>query len=381
LNLLKSMIEVQSTKRIQVRSILKHDWVVSGYKGPVEWHSTFKKQELDTESLDIMSEYYKWSYTEAENKVREFKYDHITAHYLLLRQMSVDKRRQLRSSHKQQLGVDDPVVISLLNRGFDGTKRLNGYIPESSPHILRKPRSRTVADPTTYEQTVAGTSRRDEKSPSPVNPAITRIKAEQRLPSPKTDESNLESIQRFSTSCDNILNESGDTKRKQRVSVTTKEDTIEEAIHVAPSAHSLDTTLEHGRARSQTTRETSRSPGILAEFTQRLSGFFKGDSQPRRVKAIYNVENTSTLSPERVRNELQRVIALLIEGEVLSSYSNPEKFLFKCKAGSERKVVFELEVCSVPFMDSVVGIRRKRLKGDAWYYKDLVEKILCMARI
>lgn len=36
---------------------------------------------------------------------------------------------------------------------------------------------------------------------------------------------------------------------------------------------------------------------------------------------------------------------------------------------------FELEVCQLQRPD-VVGIRRQRLKGDAWVYKRLVEDIL-----
>lgn len=36
---------------------------------------------------------------------------------------------------------------------------------------------------------------------------------------------------------------------------------------------------------------------------------------------------------------------------------------------------FELEVCQLQKPD-VVGIRRQRLKGDAWVYKRLVEDIL-----
>lgn len=37
--------------------------------------------------------------------------------------------------------------------------------------------------------------------------------------------------------------------------------------------------------------------------------------------------------------------------EVKFSFS----FLFKCKAGADKKTVFELEICKVPYMDNVVG--------------------------
>ena len=43
------------------------------------------------------------------------------------------------------------------------------------------------------------------------------------------------------------------------------------------------------------------------------------------------------------------------------------------------KLSFELEVCRVPHLD-VVGIRRKRLKGDAWIYKRVCEEVLRLAQ-
>lgn len=43
------------------------------------------------------------------------------------------------------------------------------------------------------------------------------------------------------------------------------------------------------------------------------------------------------------------------------------------------KLNFELEVCRVPHLD-VVGIRRKRLKGDAWIYKRVCEEVLRLAQ-
>ena len=42
------------------------------------------------------------------------------------------------------------------------------------------------------------------------------------------------------------------------------------------------------------------------------------------------------------------------------------------------KLSFELEVCRIPNLN-VVGIRRKRLKGDAWCYKRVCEEVLRLA--
>jgi hypothetical protein len=44
------------------------------------------------------------------------------------------------------------------------------------------------------------------------------------------------------------------------------------------------------------------------------------------------------------------------------------------------KLSFELEVCRIPNLN-VVGIRRKRLKGDAWCYKKVCEEVLRLAAV
>lgn len=43
-------------------------------------------------------------------------------------------------------------------------------------------------------------------------------------------------------------------------------------------------------------------------------------------------------------------------------------------------MAFELEVCLLQ-RPEVVGVRRQRLKGDAWVYKHLVEDILSASSI
>lgn len=58
-------------------------------------------------------------------------------------------------------------------------------------------------------------------------------------------------------------------------------------------------------------------------------------------------------------------------------------YTLKCQTqGDFGKVTmaFELEVCLLQ-RPEVVGVRRQRLKGDAWVYKHLVEDILSTSSI
>lgn len=58
-------------------------------------------------------------------------------------------------------------------------------------------------------------------------------------------------------------------------------------------------------------------------------------------------------------------------------------YTLKCRTRSEFGKVtmqFELEICQLS-KPEVIGIRRQRLKGDAWVYKRLVEDILSSSNI
>ncbi|CAJ0965667.1 unnamed protein product [Ranitomeya imitator] len=98
---------------------------------------------------------------------------------------------------------------------------------------------------------------------------------------------------------------------------------------------------------------------------------------PRKLRAHYNVTMTNMLSPDLLLNEIVRVLPQKNVDYVQKGYT------LKCKTQSDFGKVtmqFELEVCQVNKPD-LVGIRRQRLKGDAWVYKRLVEDILSSCKV
>ena len=91
-------------------------------------------------------------------------------------------------------------------------------------------------------------------------------------------------------------------------------------------------------------------------------------------KGLCNVSSTSHHNPDAVLNELTR--ALMLKG-----ISCQQKgYILRGKISDPSglaKLSFELEVVRIPNLN-VVGIRRKRLKGDAWCYKKVCEEVLRM---
>ncbi|KAM6972612.1 maternal embryonic leucine zipper kinase [Aplochiton taeniatus] len=93
---------------------------------------------------------------------------------------------------------------------------------------------------------------------------------------------------------------------------------------------------------------------------------------PRKIKAQYNVTLTSQTSPDQLLNQ---ILSILPDKHVDFTQKG---YTLKCRTqGDFGKVTmaFELEVCLL-LRPEVVGVRRQRLKGDAWVYKHLVEDIL-----
>ncbi|XP_051700023.1 maternal embryonic leucine zipper kinase isoform X4 [Oryctolagus cuniculus] len=98
---------------------------------------------------------------------------------------------------------------------------------------------------------------------------------------------------------------------------------------------------------------------------------------PRKLKLHYNVTTTRLVNPDQLLSEIMSVLPKKHVDFVQKGYT------LKCQTQSDFGKVtmqFELEVCQLQKPD-VVGIRRQRLKGDAWVYKRLVEDILSSCKV
>lgn len=87
---------------------------------------------------------------------------------------------------------------------------------------------------------------------------------------------------------------------------------------------------------------------------------------------------TSGKNRHRRRAFLRRFI---LQGETEESFSENERSTVSKSAPSQNSCSFELEVCLLEIGTNdkrLVGIRRKRLKGDAWVYKRVCEEILAL---
>uniref|UniRef100_T1HDC1 non-specific serine/threonine protein kinase n=1 Tax=Rhodnius prolixus TaxID=13249 RepID=T1HDC1_RHOPR len=114
---------------------------------------------------------------------------------------------------------------------------------------------------------------------------------------------------------------------------------------------------------------------------KRTPGIDKAEKLPTVLldKNLCNVSTTSFTNPQDVISQLntalqQKGIICKIKGFTLRG-----KIVERRGEGENCKLSFELEVCMVKLAsrnELLVGIKRKRLKGDAWCYKQVCEQIL-----
>lgn len=446
LGLLKEMLQIHADKRIQVKNILQHPWLVTPYEEPVSWESTFQPDRLNQTAINLLSDYYSWPEDETMEKVMDLKYDHVTAFYFLLCKMSDQSLRRFRNTwFRRSKFLEEKLLKNSLLVTSDKYK-LNGYIKEGSPvqqrsyrklpdaghqNGITKERSNTVDILKIDHQN--NTLKNFEKETNAMKTAYVKPTSRARLRSKtcgeveESEQNGVKDVKENKVRAHTLIQHSDPLVKVTQEKIGSTfvipnvycED-VDEPAFSSPSSvggknggysrevkNNLNTTKRLAAscieglnqptrsvdARRNIDQQKSRSLEAEATFLrdsrprtksmkERLSGLFKQEIKPRRVKAIYHVENTSTLSPEAVRKELERVLALLVSTDVIVAFTNPKKYLFKCKAGlDDFKTRFELEICLIPFMDNVVGIRRKRIEGDAWRYKELVEHVLSVARI
>ncbi|KAB1279669.1 Maternal embryonic leucine zipper kinase, partial [Camelus dromedarius] len=73
---------VDPKKRISVKNILNHPWIMQDYNCPVEWQS---KTPVNEDCVTELSVHHRNNKQTMEDLISLWQYDHLTATYLLLR--------------------------------------------------------------------------------------------------------------------------------------------------------------------------------------------------------------------------------------------------------------------------------------------------------
>ncbi|KAF5290616.1 hypothetical protein FQR65_LT01906 [Abscondita terminalis] len=332
----KSMLQVNPKNRITIDALLCHSWITAnGVLDPVQYDGELTRIK-DMECIMLMSNHQGVHCEKLWEELKKWKYDYNTATYLLLH-----GRKELGASLKLHgmTYTKTPVKIKL---------NLEEKLNDENVVVMSK------------------------------NTKISMIrKPHKRIRSPVLElESNLVPAKKIKKTC-------------------TPDDVLR-----TPDSKLIE----------QTPGSARRVLGTIEKSLRRVRQVLTPKKTPNNIKTPYpviltskdlcNVSSTEYKDPETVIDQLMRAlhkkgISCDRKGFRLRGKVEPNHQLDGCS--------FELEICYLPCMDltsynnnetptknkfhsnpivllpsASVGIQRKRLKGDSWCYKTVLEEVLAL---
>ncbi|XP_027564874.1 maternal embryonic leucine zipper kinase isoform X5 [Neopelma chrysocephalum] len=365
--LLDQMLQVDPKKRITVKHLLSHPWLMQGYPDAVQWQSKYPLGHLDEDCITELSVFHEQSRETIMELITEWKYDQMSATYLLLQSKKArGKRVCLRFPRPTQHGRTADLKHSKPDAQLDDTEF-------------------TLSTPVT--QKVA--SKKHKNKENVETESALRNKMPFALPAPRTPfaKSQIETQEQA------VLPHTPAFKESQFTAVTpikptnltnTDEFTAAEVLPERSRCHSVELDLNLGHVDSSQKKRKAKIFGSLERGLDKVITMLTPSKKkrctrscPRKRKAHCNVTVTHLLNPDQLLNEIITVLSKKHVEYVQKDYT------LKCRTRSDFGRVtmeFELEVCQLDKTEAV-GIWRQRLKGDAWVYKRLMEDILSSCQV
>ncbi|XP_064295121.1 maternal embryonic leucine zipper kinase isoform X2 [Phalacrocorax carbo] len=417
--LLNQMLQVDPKKRITVKHLLSHPWLMQGYSDAVQWQSKYPLGHLDEDCITELSVFHKKSRESISELISEWKYDQLSATYLLL---------QSKKARGERVRLE---VASLTGHAHTAqsadleSEETTTYedLPDCSevPHafgLMEFSDAASVFEESPLEEFILNNRRTKQHSrhdaqlnateftlSTPVTRKVAPKKHENKenvdtastlrnempfaLPAPKIPfaKSHVETQIQTTAFQAPAFEESQFTAVTPIKKPTNPTHTDElTAAKVLPErrCHSVELDLNLAHVDSSQKKRKAKIFGSLEKGLDKVITMLTPSKRkrhardrPRKLKAHCNVTTTQLLNPDELLNEIISVLSKKHVEYVQKGYT------LKCQMLSDFGKVtmeFELEVCQLSKTE-VVGIRRQRLRGDAWVYKRLMEDILSSCQL
>ncbi|XP_048762570.1 maternal embryonic leucine zipper kinase-like isoform X3 [Ostrea edulis] len=427
-SLIASMLQVDPKKRVTIRHLLNHPWLMAEVQCPVEWRSKYKRC-LDEDCVTELAVHYGKTKREMETLVSEFKFDYLTATYFLLLEKKMKGRpvrllNKIRSHdggcrEKRSHSADDAACYELVySPRLAASERLESPVIHNNEKDLG-PRPMTYGG---CEE--RGRNRARERLPfsskeeqeNEKNSAITRHDRSScnkddkenfavpltpgiRTPKPKTAKTPYQQLMIPASK-----------PRSPLIAKQLVPSSLDDTLSPGKSDHSmLNTTLSPSRSYDSqlnnlpdqptplnASKRAASADGLEGDFTpksrkasvfgslERMFNMLTPKKQskstcdgPRKVKALHNIFRTNETNSEYVLGRLKEVVE-----EKCIPYKQSD-YTLRCTVMSDWsrvQLAFDLEICILPKVP-YIGICRKRVKGDTWHYKKLCEDILASCKL
>ncbi|CAD5219334.1 unnamed protein product [Bursaphelenchus okinawaensis] len=340
-DLLRRMMTVDPKKRITMAEVLVHPWIKQGYTNILKTGTIYNKDVVDDDIIRELSQYEGVSPEVMTEHVKKWKYDYITATYLLLLQRKERKEDICLPGYKKKT----PSVLnsSTIHASLDGGLDSRSALISSDDPFSRSP----TRNDRTSEGNKENIHQFDKYYPAATPkrnkpPAFLTPKRAGSLP----------------------------RRGREREPMTP----TERSVSPGPSPKS------HREPRS-TTKSPRLSRRLFASLerikdSRVIDMITPRRNQPDRLKTCTNYANVSVTyseDPQPIKDRLVEVLKHL--------HLNVKTSGWKISGSDERKLIaVEMEVVWIEEMKKI-GVKRKRLTGDAFVYKKVCEEVLKMAKL
>ncbi|XP_051013400.1 maternal embryonic leucine zipper kinase [Acomys russatus] len=405
--LLQQMLQVDPKKRISMKNLLNHPWIMQDYNCPVEWQSKTPLTHLDDDCVTELSVHHRNNRQTMEDLISLWQYDHLTATYLLLlakKARGKPVRLQLPSfscgtasttpksknlSLEDMTTSDDNHVAELIDYKLCEDNLLAHQTPQVTKHWAESNGVASKSPTPGVCRALASKLKDKENVCTPTSAAKSDehfVFPEPRTPVGKNQYKRevLASPNRCVTPAKARNQCLKEAQVRTPVNSAGADALMTSVISPERRCRSMEVDLNQAHMEDTPKRKGANVFGSLERGLDKVLTVLtrskkKGSAKdrPRRRKLHYNVTATRLVNPDQLLSEIMAVLPKKNVDFIQKGYT------LKCQTQSDFGKVtmqFELEVCQLQRPD-VVGIRRQRLKGDAWVYKRLVEDILSSCKM
>uniref|UniRef100_A0A8D2D7Z7 Maternal embryonic leucine zipper kinase n=1 Tax=Sciurus vulgaris TaxID=55149 RepID=A0A8D2D7Z7_SCIVU len=403
--LLQQMLQVDPKKRISMKNLLNHPWIMQDYNCPVEWQSKNPFIHLDDDCVTELSVHHRNNRQTMEDLISLWQYDHLSATYLLLlAKKSRGKPVRLRlpfscgpasaTPKSKNLSLEDVTsdenyVAGLIDYEWCEDNLSTPQTPQFTKHWTES----NGLESKSLTPVLCRASANKLKNKENVCTPQSSVKNEEYFvfPEPKTPVNKNQHRREILTTPNRYTIPSKarnqclkETPVKTPGNSAGTDKLMTSVISPERRCRSVELDLNQAHMEDTPKRKGTKVFGSLERGLDKVITVLtrskrKGSAKdgPRRLKLHYNVTTTRLVNPDQLLNEIMSILPKKHVDYVQKGYT------LKCQTQSDFGKVtmqFELEVCQLQKPD-VVGIRRQRLKGDAWVYKRLVEDILSSCKV
>ncbi|KFU84528.1 Maternal embryonic leucine zipper kinase, partial [Chaetura pelagica] len=409
--LLNQMLQVDPKKRITVKHLLSHPWLMQGYSDAVQWQSKYSLGRLDEDCLMELSVFHKQSRESILELISEWKYDQMSATYLLLQSKKArGKCVCLRAACLAGRGSATPsehcpaLEKAVTNEDLPDCREEpqalgSAEFSDAASWFEESPSEEFILHTCKTKQHPRDDAQLDDTEFTMSTPVtrkvVTKMDGNKENVDPELTSGNEVPFElcalktpfaksQAESQVEPTPFQAPALKVKKHTNPTSKDDsTAAEVVH-GRRFHSVDLDLNLAHVDSSQKKRKAKIFGSLERGLDKVITMLtpskkkrSARDQPRKLKAHYNVTTTQLLNPDQLVNEIMTVLSKKHVEYIQRGYT------LKCQTRSDFGKVtmeFELEVCLLNKPD-VVGIRRQRLKGDAWVYKRLGEESLSSCQV